>query len=64
MTLKEALEATIELLSDITIKISEADRIGVPVSHAISNLQACIAALDRKPEEPEEAPEEEEKPEE
>lgn len=56
MTLKEVLEATIDILGGISIPAALVDQVGIPVRNAMSNLTLCVQAMSRnkaekKPEE-------------
>lgn len=51
MTVKEVLEITINNLNGISVPRWLNQQIGIPIDNAISNLMACLEAMDRKPEE-------------
>ena len=57
ITAREALQATVEILSDINIPVLLIEQVGIPIAQAIQNLRAIINATD-DPEEPEEKPKE------
>lgn len=51
MTIEQVLEATAGLLGRIRVPAGETEEIGVPILHAIGNLNACIEAIRRKEQE-------------
>lgn len=59
MTLKEALQHTKDILSNINIPASLVRQIGVPVADAIGNITACIDSIPDIAETKEEADESE-----
>ena len=53
-TVKKAMEATISLLSQISIPMTMFDQIGIPIKQAINNLHIGIDAFNKEePDEPE-----------
>ena len=55
MTIDQVLEVTVEILNGIMIPVGLMEKVGVPISHAVGNLQLCVEEI-RK----ESAPKEEE----
>ena len=47
MTVKEALQVTVNLLGNISVPRNLNAQIGVPIDQAISNIQQCIGAIER-----------------
>ncbi len=47
MTVKEALQITVNLLGNIAVPRSLNAQIGVPIDQAIGNLQQCIEAIEK-----------------
>ena len=45
MTIKEVLNVTVRILSDINVRVSEMDTTGSQIKNAISNLNLCIEAI-------------------
>jgi len=54
MTIRDALAATISLLEGISVPANLIRQIGLPVDSAISNLKACVEAIDSQKQETEE----------
>lgn len=48
MTVRQVVEATIEILKSINITMDMYDRIGTPVMHSIQNLQLCVNAWNQE----------------
>ena len=48
MSIRDALAATAALLEGISVPAWMIREIGIPVSGAISNLRACIEAIDNQ----------------
>ena len=48
MTVKEALEKTIELLNSINVPVGLIESVAVPIRNATYNLLACIEAIEEK----------------
>lgn len=48
ITVREVLEITANNLGGISVPRSLNEQIGIPIDHAISNLRACIEAIDRQ----------------
>ena len=45
MSLKEALEITINTLCNINVPVAYMNQIGTPIAVSVSNLQACLDAM-------------------
>lgn len=45
MTLEQVIEVTAQLLGGINVPAALTEQIGVPVSQAIGNLNACLEAI-------------------
>lgn len=45
LTIKEALEMTINLLGNISVPRNLNESIGIPIDSAINNLKLCIEAM-------------------
>ena len=54
MSIRDALAATAALLEGISVPAGMIREIGIPVSGAISNLKACIEAIDNQEKEAQE----------
>ena len=51
MSVKEALQVTAELIENISVPVSMADRIARPLCQAVANLRAVIDAIPEAAEE-------------
>lgn len=54
MTIREALAETLSLLEDIRVPAGLIREIGLPVDGAITNLRACVEAIENQEREAEE----------
>lgn len=51
MSIREALQVTVELIEEISVPVSMADRIARPLCQAVANLRAVIDAIPEAAEE-------------
>lgn len=47
MTLKEAMQTTVEILQSINVPVGLIPQIGDPIAVAIGNLNACIDGINK-----------------
>jgi len=45
MSIREALQVTVQLIEEISVPVSMADRIARPLCQAVANLRAVIDAI-------------------
>jgi hypothetical protein len=51
MTVEDVLKLTVEQLRAIAVPIEQAESIGLPVMHAVRNLNECLRAMEAAKEE-------------
>jgi len=47
LTIEEVLKITIKGMKEIEIPVTMVEKIGIPVSRAIHNLEECVIAIER-----------------
>ncbi len=51
MTVREVLGATIAILENVKVPVSQIEETGTPIRMAMNNLRICIDAMDKATEE-------------
>ena len=47
MTVRQVLEATIGILENVRVPVSQIEETGTPIRMAVGNLRICIEAMDK-----------------
>lgn len=48
LTIKDVVEMTVNELSDLSVPVGMIESIGIPISRAIRNLNACLDAMEKQ----------------